>query len=46
MLKTKFSASSSRPVQVDEGDFRLDHPELGQMPAGLAFSARKVGPKQ
>ena len=35
MCERKFSASSSRPSRSQIGHLRLDHPELGQVAAGL-----------
>jgi len=32
-------------VKVDESHFRLDHPELGQMPSGLALFRSEGRPK-
>ena len=37
MKLRKFSASAIRPSRPAVGDLRLDHPELGQVAAGLGF---------
>ena len=41
MWVMKFSASSMRLGEVDEGDLGLDHPELGEVTPGLGFFGAK-----
>ena len=43
MWVRKFSASSSRPSRSRIGDLGLDHPELGEVAAGLGFFRAEGG---
>ena len=45
MCLRKSSAKIDQIGEIGERDFRLDHPELGEMPAGIGmFGAKTWGP--